>query len=223
MKELERKKEIVLSLETSVQGGSISLLKNGRVIDSWQGKGSVSKSEDILDELSKILKTNAIEKEQIKQIVVSTGPGSFTGTRIGLSIAYGLKKSLNCEICGISVLKAMALQADGAKKIIAAVRIGSRVCVQEFRTDQKPQVVESAPPRLLEIESFVKLLNEVSGTEFVLNGELYSIVLEEVKEIAKIKESFVWISENLACLIGKSAGNLCDTDIVQPVYVREIK
>lgn len=229
MKKNRRERDIVLSLETSVQGGSISLLENEKEIDFWQGSGNISKSEDILDELSRLLKKNTIEKVQIKQIVISRGPGSFTGTRIGLAIALGLKKTLNCDICGVSVLEAMALKSDWNKNIIAAVPIGAKICMQEFRIWQKEELVRQKEeikkvtmPTLMMFESFIQLLDNGSDSRVILYGKLYKDVLEEVQTENQITERLLCSTENLAYLIGMKAKGLCNSNDLQPIYVREM-
>ena len=55
-------------------------------------------------------------------IVVGTGPGSFTGTRIGLAVARGLALSLDLPVAGVSTLAALAAGAEGAFPVIDARR-----------------------------------------------------------------------------------------------------
>ena len=90
-------KDLTLSIETAVQGGSISLLQGKTELHNWIGSREVSKSEDVLQEIKNILKRNEIEKEELKKIVVSRGPGSHTGVRIGMAVGIGLRKALNCN------------------------------------------------------------------------------------------------------------------------------
>jgi tRNA A37 threonylcarbamoyladenosine modification protein TsaB len=90
-------KKIVLAIETGFAGGSISLLRNNVEIDKWSGSRAISKSEDVLDEISILLKKNKIERFEISSILISKKVGSLTGLRIGLALARGLSKSLNCQ------------------------------------------------------------------------------------------------------------------------------
>ena len=223
MKEVDSDGEIVLALETSVKGGSLSLSKNGREIDFWQGAGNLTKSEDVLDAISKILKSNSIDKAQIKTIVVSRGPGSFTGTRIGLAIARGLSKSLGCEIVGVSVLKAMALQTGRAEKIITGIGIGLKVCLQQFHIVGNSALEEDSDPYLLSLEEFIKLLVEVSDAKIILNGELFEMVVKEIKAKQDTLEKLIWNKENLAFLITRAARKLSNRQELEPIYIRELK
>ncbi|MDQ3323304.1 MAG: tRNA (adenosine(37)-N6)-threonylcarbamoyltransferase complex dimerization subunit type 1 TsaB [Acidobacteriota bacterium] len=125
-------KEIILALETGVEGGSISLFRQGEEIDFWVGSGTVSRSEDILEEMNEILLRNDTEKKNIGRVVFSRGPGSYTGLRIGASIAKGLSKSLNCELSACAVLRALAI--NETENVVAAVPFGGRqVCWRFFQ------------------------------------------------------------------------------------------
>jgi tRNA threonylcarbamoyladenosine biosynthesis protein TsaB len=68
-----------------------------------EAKGDLLKSL-----LNKLLEENNFELEQIKRILVTLGPGSFTGIRVGIAFCEGLCFSGNRTLHGISTLKALA-------------------------------------------------------------------------------------------------------------------
>jgi len=225
MKKNERVNNIILSIETSVQGGCISLLENNKELDSWQGMGSISKSDNILDELSSLLTKNKIEKNQIGRIVISRGPGSFTGMRIGLAIVLGLKKSLNCDICGVSVLEAMALKSeniDWNKNIIAAIPIGTMVCIQKIKIGQKRKLNKATIPYLVSIEKFIEQLEDDLESNFVLHERLYKALLVNVQKGNQIVERITSSGENLAYLVGLLGKESCVSDDLQPIYIKTV-
>lgn len=107
--ENKKNREIILSIETTIEGGSLSILENGTEIGGWTGERSISKAEDVLDQISKLLVSNNLRKEQIKLICVSKEAGSSTGEKIGQAIAKGLCQALNCQLARVSILDAMLL------------------------------------------------------------------------------------------------------------------
>ena len=222
-------RNILLAIETSVQGGSLALLEGDKEIDNWQGSGSVSKSEDVLDEISKLLKKNGIENNEIRQILVSRGPGSFTGTRIGLAIALGLKKSLDCSIRGVSVLAAMAAQADGKINILAAIKIGvGQVCFQRFEIGQRQELSEITKPCLVESETFMDILENEVEASFVVNENLYKFISVNLKtgenRVLKTGENrVISCGENLAITIGDRAAERIASDNVSPIYIQDAR
>ncbi|MGI8669326.1 MAG: tRNA (adenosine(37)-N6)-threonylcarbamoyltransferase complex dimerization subunit type 1 TsaB [Aridibacter sp.] len=125
-------------METSVKGGSLSIFRNGKLIDFHIG-GMVSGSEDLLPQIAKLLEKNDISKSDIESITVSNGPGSFTGIRIGIATALALKKSLNCKCYGVDLLKAMAFHRrieTKTENILTAVSQGrNKICWFDFKSE----------------------------------------------------------------------------------------
>ncbi|HKI79370.1 MAG TPA: tRNA (adenosine(37)-N6)-threonylcarbamoyltransferase complex dimerization subunit type 1 TsaB [Ignavibacteriaceae bacterium] len=83
-----------------------------------------SHSERLVSSVDYILKISDTELKKIDSIVVSSGPGSFTGLRIGLTAAKGLAYGANLPIILVPTFEALALQIsaylkDGAEFIIA--------------------------------------------------------------------------------------------------------
>jgi tRNA threonylcarbamoyl adenosine modification protein YeaZ len=61
-------------------------------------------------------------KAEVDALVVGTGPGSFTGTRIGLAVARGLALALDLPAAGVSTLDALAAAAAGVLPVVDARR-----------------------------------------------------------------------------------------------------
>lgn len=112
---MESKKDITLSIETAIGGGSLAFYKNETEIDSWAGTKAVSKAEDVLEQISELLKKNDIKNTDIQLIAVSDGPGSPTGTKIGLAIAKGLANALGIETVEISAGEFFDLNVESSR------------------------------------------------------------------------------------------------------------
>lgn len=116
--------QIVLSIETGVRGGSLSLLKNRSEIDGWIGEDKVSKAEDVLEQTADLLKRNNIDRRDINLITISQGPGSATGLRIGEALALGLRKSTGCDLKSVPLLEAMAERRERFDNSASAIPFG---------------------------------------------------------------------------------------------------
>jgi tRNA threonylcarbamoyl adenosine modification protein YeaZ len=101
-----------LAIETATQNGSLSLLKDGEEIGHWVGDGITTVSVEILPQISGLLDLAGVTINDIDLLAVSAGPGSFTGVRIGLSIAKGLQTASNIAAAAIPLTKALALCAN---------------------------------------------------------------------------------------------------------------
>jgi len=83
-------------------------------------RASVAKT--LLQDVDALLRQASTRPSELDAIVVGTGPGSFTSTRIGLAIARGLALGLGLEGAGVSTLDALAVGAGDALPVIDARR-----------------------------------------------------------------------------------------------------
>lgn len=78
---------------------SVSLKKNGKVIKSLSKKNEYG-SQVLLPLIEKILKAEKLDYKDLEEIEVETGPGSFTGLRVGVSVANALGFALGIPVNG---------------------------------------------------------------------------------------------------------------------------
>lgn len=128
-------REVILSIETAAGSGSLSLLENSREIGGWSGTQEISKAEDILEQISKLLSINKIENKSVKLICLSSGTGSSTGEKIGWAIGKGLAKAFGCRLLGVSVLESLLLEIESEPngEYITVLPCGKNlICRQKF-------------------------------------------------------------------------------------------
>lgn len=167
---------IVLAIESAIAGGSISLLDDGREIAHWIGTSNVSKAEDLLLNIDKLLASNNIHRKEIGLIAVSAGPGSFTGIRIGIATALGLKAGLGIKMSSESALKAMVFSQPDEKKIIAAIPMGrNAVCSQSFEK-KSGNIAPIDPPQTMPEEAFLSLIRNDGNYACIIHSALHENV-----------------------------------------------
>ena len=83
-------------------------------------------SAQLIPTLVALLKKHGYRAADIGGFAAASGPGSFTGLRVGLSAIKGLAETLHKPIATVSVLEALASLADGAGKIAAALDAGRK-------------------------------------------------------------------------------------------------
>lgn len=134
------KPNITLAIESAISGGSLSLLRDGVEIADWVGSAGLSRAEDLLPHIDRLLRENETATRDIDLIAVSAGPGSFTGIRIGIATAMGLKAGLNIPLASVSALDGIARQfAQKHDHAMVAVPMGrDTVCIQRYEKDQEP-------------------------------------------------------------------------------------
>lgn len=99
---------LLLGIETATPIGSLALLENEQVIIERELIQKGNHSSELLPTLNEMINELALNLHELKAIAVSKGPGSFTGLRIGISIAKGLAFSLKIPLVGVPTLDALA-------------------------------------------------------------------------------------------------------------------
>ena len=107
---------LVLAFDTATDVATSALLEDDRVLGERVG---VARS--LLDDVESLLSGAGRAPEDIDALVVGTGPGSFTSTRIGLAVARGLGLALDIPAAGVSTLAALGSQ-HGVFPVIDARR-----------------------------------------------------------------------------------------------------
>jgi tRNA threonylcarbamoyl adenosine modification protein YeaZ len=108
---------LVLAFDTATDVTTSALVDDGRVLGERLGsaRGLLGDIEDLLTEAG-------ADQAELDAVVVGTGPGSFTSTRIGLAYARGFALALGIPGAGVSTLDALASARPGALPVIDARR-----------------------------------------------------------------------------------------------------
>jgi tRNA threonylcarbamoyladenosine biosynthesis protein TsaB len=98
----------VLALDTSTSCLSVALMRDNDIVSETNLEVKVGHSGMILKVIDEVLNNSATGKKDITLIATGTGPGSFTGLRIGIATAKGLAKAIRCPLAGIPTLDVIA-------------------------------------------------------------------------------------------------------------------
>jgi tRNA threonylcarbamoyl adenosine modification protein YeaZ len=104
---------LVLAFDTATAVATSALLKDGGVLGE-----RASRAVRILEDVDDLLREAGLDRDAIGGIVVGTGPGSYTGLRMGLVTARALALALEIPVAGVSTLAALAEGAPGARPLI---------------------------------------------------------------------------------------------------------
>jgi tRNA threonylcarbamoyladenosine biosynthesis protein TsaB len=108
---------LVLAFDTATDVATSALLEDSRVLGE-----RTSDPKALLQAVDALLEEAGAAPGDLGALVVGTGPGSFTSTRIGLAVARGLGLALELPVAGVSTLDALASAREGALPVIDARR-----------------------------------------------------------------------------------------------------
>lgn len=101
----------ILYIDTTTSYLYTGLVVDGKLLDEIKENFGKDLSSCALQKISELLDSNNIQPNDIDKIMVVNGPGSFTGIRVGVTIAKTYAYSLNKKVIMISSLEAMALSS----------------------------------------------------------------------------------------------------------------
>ena len=110
-----------LLIDTSNQPLSVALMQNDEVLAEITTDSKQNHSVQLMPAISQLFEQSKIAKQKLDAIIVAEGPGSYTGLRIGVTVAKTLAYALNVKLYGVSSLKALAATIDHTDKLLVPV------------------------------------------------------------------------------------------------------
>jgi tRNA threonylcarbamoyladenosine biosynthesis protein TsaB len=188
---------LVLAFDTATGVATSAVVQDGEALAE-----RASTPTRVLEDVDELLREVAVEPASLDALVVGTGPGSFTGLRMGLAAARGLAFALELPVAGVSTLDALAAGAPGALPVIDARR-------HEVFTLVGGEPV-ARPPTELELEP---------GTRCVGDGAVrYRSDLEALGAEIPPDDSELHVPR--ASLHPRLARDFGPAEEVEPIYVR---
>ncbi len=97
---------LILSIETGTDICSVALAKGGRLISLRESEEGRNHAQNLALFIKEILEENRLSADELDAVAVGEGPGSYTGLRIGVSMAKGI-----CYACGVPLIAVGSLQS----------------------------------------------------------------------------------------------------------------
>jgi tRNA threonylcarbamoyladenosine biosynthesis protein TsaB len=99
---------IILSIETSASACSVALHNKGQLIHTIEVSEQQAHAAKLAVLIEELLKSTGVPKSQLQAVAISSGPGSYTGLRIGTSMAKGICMGLNIPLINVPTLLCLA-------------------------------------------------------------------------------------------------------------------
>ena len=152
-----------LLLDSANRDLNVGLAKDNQIIDRISYQAWQRQSELMAVEVDAILKRNNISAKDIGEVVVTIGPGSYTGIRIALTIAKTLAFALDIKIYAVSSLISQKAPHQGTISVINARSNRSYVAI--YDADGQVLVIEKVWPND-ELIAWIK-----GNADFIVSGD----------------------------------------------------
>ncbi len=214
----------VLGMDTSTMTGGVALLSGEELIGESVLNIRSTHSERLLPALQKLLSDGDLKPQDLGLICAVTGPGSFTGLRIGVATAKGLSYALRLPAVGVTTLEAYGWQFafwPGFVIPLIDARRG-RLYWQAF--DQGEAVIEPGQALLADVYAWCGAQDK--PCLFVGDGALnYAAeIRDNIPEAAFVSASQALLRPSAAAQLGYTrfrAGKVQDAFSLNPVYMRK--
>jgi tRNA threonylcarbamoyladenosine biosynthesis protein TsaB len=224
---------LILNLETATPVCSVALSRHGNLLGYREADGDKSHATRLTVLIQELLADHLLEMDEVDAISLSMGPGSYTGLRIGASVAKGMAYGSGKPLIGIPTLKALAYgfslghpaeMADSAAigtVLLCPMLDARRMEVYSTLYDIFLNEIIPVEAKILDPQSYSKLLDEhvirFFGTGSIKAAEIIShpnarffsgIELSAAFQSGLAESSF-------------NCGDFLDTAYFEPHYLKE--
>lgn len=227
----ERTPRWLLALESSTSQGGAALVADGAAIASIRLDEGLRHGRELMPAAAALLEKQGLRATDLHAVAVSAGPGSYTGTRVGVMAAKALAYAASCRLAAVSSLAALAASARGHSSVASGDVI---LVMQDARRDEvyvglyrlvddgveclAPDAAVTPEEARARVSSLV-----AQGGRPVLAGTGFSTYGEMFQEFSTLPTAPGVVNPEAVALLGWRQivlDNYADPFVLQPCYLR---
>ena len=169
-----------LYVDTSSNFLYSGIVENDKILAEIKEEFGQNLSEVALPKIVELFDKTNLKAKDINKIIVVNGPGSFTGIRIGITIAKVYAWSLNIPITTISSLEAMAISSENEKLHIPMINARRGYVYGAIYDSSYKEILK---PQHIELDKLMKYLNDKEDYEIISNDNLekYFFLVDDIE------------------------------------------
>lgn len=215
---------LILNIDTATTVCSVALAKDGQLIALKENNEGLNHSVLLGTYVDEILRENGLSVEELDAIAVSMGPGSYTGLRIGVSLAKGLCFGAGKPLLAVPTLQALALSVTNELKeeaLYCPMLDARRMEVYTAIFDQSNRTIVDTKAEIVTTDSFADALAGQTVYFFGNGSEKVRHLLTSpnARFISGVETSarhLIPLSERLY-----QAGQFADVAYFEPFYLKD--
>jgi tRNA threonylcarbamoyladenosine biosynthesis protein TsaB len=153
---------VILSLDTTSEFGSIALTEGDRTVEETPLHSPDGFGHVLFQHIEQLLARNGVRLDALHGFAAASGPGSFTGVRVGLAAVKGLAEATARQVVAVSNLRALAWFGSGPLRATVIDARRSEVYGALYDDRLQPVIAES----VMKFQDWVARL-PASGYEFI--------------------------------------------------------
>ena len=218
----------ILGVDSTATAASAAVYADGKLLAVDFSNTGLTHSQTLLPMIDNVLKTARVSVDDIDYFVVSNGPGSFTGVRIGVSAVKGLAQPLNKKCLGLSTLEVIAKPLENTG--VYAVSVMDARCNQVYTAqfDCSCGLERKTPDDAISIADLTEQLKNIDGRIMLVgDGALlcYNKMKDELPDIQIAPLNIRYQCASSVCLIaseilGNDENSAISPDELLPCYLR---
>jgi tRNA threonylcarbamoyladenosine biosynthesis protein TsaB len=164
---------LALAIDTSGDLASITLARENALVAELTFRHKMDLLRRLMPCVDDLIKDAGVEKSAIEGVVVSVGPGSFTGLRIGVAAAKSIAYGLGRPLAGVHTLDVLAHGAPASSGLVVPLmhaRPGEVYCAI-YRKSADGTLERLSPDRALAVEDLVEEIKGMSESSVVFCGD----------------------------------------------------
>lgn len=219
----------ILAIDASGIAGSVAYIKDDRLVGEYYMCHKLTHSETIMPMLEHLKGIIGLELETLDAIASTSGPGSFTGLRIGVTTAKAMALALGVPVIGIPTLDVLAHNITFFEGLICPVMDARRNQVYTaIYQSHSGNIKRISEYMAIDIEELMTKLEGFKEKVVFLGDGTWpyqNMIKERLGKSAQFAPSYLNLQRagtlaQMACIEYKK-GNMTDASLFMPMYLRK--
>lgn len=215
----------ILAIESSNQTMSVATMEDGLLVAEYTRNGKLQHSTQLMPAINQVMESSGWKPQELDQIAVTKGPGSYTGVRIGATIAKTLAWTLKIPLVPISSLQVLA--ANGLlsdMKIVPLIDARRKNVYAGIYQVKNKKLINLSPDEHFTSEDLFHQLEQQEGS-YLFIGQDVSLYKERIQEILGERAQFTPLQDRLPRAVTLATLSLdspaVETHLFIPEYLKK--
>ncbi|MTJ02360.1 tRNA (adenosine(37)-N6)-threonylcarbamoyltransferase complex dimerization subunit type 1 TsaB [Idiomarina piscisalsi] len=213
----------LLAIDTSTENCSVALVHDGK-LTTRDIESPREHSQKLLPFVEEVLDSAGVSLGNLDGLVVDAGPGSFTGVRIGVSMAQGLAFSADLPVypvCSLQALAQQAIRKNDVAGVVACIDARMGEVYYALYANENGVAVAQSEPAVAKPDTNLIDTGRLKGWGTAGTGwDVYADILDEHQELKHSDNSRLPLAEDMLTVVNGAGVEPVQAEQLEPLYVR---